>query len=104
MVDIQTLSRNLLILCQILDYCQLLLCISLILQTDSVLHYDPAENPDPYFEWNSSIHKLTCQLNWTLFKYFSNINKNTHMVIVLKVFVNLMPTAGAGLACLLEIY
>ena len=104
LADSQKLSRDLLTLCQMLDYWQLPDFIFLTLPTGSVAHYNPSEKPNWYFEKNSSTNKLTFLLTCIFFKYFSNDSENTHMIMVLfGASVTLVPKAGARLACLLEI-
>ena len=91
--------RDLFIVCQTVDYCQLLIFIFLTLRTGSVMQFNLSEKPYWYFGRNSFIN--TCLLIGISFKYFSN---NTHMIIVLlEVSVTFMPKACVGLACLLEI-
>ena len=105
LADSQKLSRDLLIVCQELDFFQLPVCIFLTLPAGSVVHYNPSKKPNWYFERNSSTNKLTRLLNCMFLKYFSNDIENTHMMKVLfRVTVTLMPKAGAELSCSWEIY
>ena len=46
LADSQTLSRDLLIVCQMLGYCQLPVCIFLTLRTGSAVHYNLSEKRD----------------------------------------------------------
>ena len=105
LVDSQNLLRDLLIVCQVLEYCQRPLCIFVTLQTGSVVRYNPSENQ---INISKEIHSQKSLFSFLLtcifFKYFSNDTKNTHMIIVLpRISVALQPKSGTRLAFLFEI-
>ena len=83
LADSQKLSKDLLIVCQILEYCQLFFWIFVTLRRGAVVHYNLSEKPNWYFKRHSSISKLNCSLACIFFKCFSNDTENTHMIIAL---------------------
>ena len=98
MADSQKLSKVLLIVCQILEYCQLFFWIFVTLRRGTVVHYNLSEKPNWYFKRNSSINKLNCSLTCIFFKCFSNDTWNTHIIALIGVSVTLVQKPVARLA------
>ena len=73
LVDSQNLLRDLLIVCQVLEYCQRPLCIFVTLRTGSVVRYNPSENQiDISKEIHSQKSLFSFLFTCIFFKYFSN--------------------------------